>query len=230
MSNKKNVPSQQFQSKSKGIVRSVKMTKKKPSYDLSLAREYKIVETKDLSVKALDGDLSSYSSTEIEQAPMSIRKEYRVVIPYDISKKGLESTLVKLVNDQTAKDKDIDAIVVFAYDDEADIDSMYTFGKLEWGPNGEWGSVTSNIAGSNNRSSYEYDINVKDKVGVPKVMKDSSEPTEREIEIFEAFDKALNAELDTPEPVMKSRVAKNLGISEKELHDIYTKVLLYKMK
>ena len=68
-----------------------------PEYNRTLVRNYEIVKTEDISIKALDKPLSAYSTSEIEKLPMNIRKEYRVVVPSDISKEELKSTLIQVV-------------------------------------------------------------------------------------------------------------------------------------
>ncbi len=198
-----------------------------PEYNRTLVRNYEIVKTEDISIKALDKPLSAYSTSEIEKLPMNIRKEYRVVVPSDISKEELKSTLIQVVMDKTSENPDIDEVVVFAYDRKEDADSIYTFGRVEWCPNGDWAGVSSTIASTNDRSSYQYNFDIKDKVGSIDA---SDRPTEREFEIYDAYDKALWEEPDTPEEIIKKRVAKELGISEEELDKIYIKVWAYKMK
>lgn len=216
-----------------------------PEYDSTLVRNYEIVETEDISIKVMDKPLSAYSTSEIEKLPMNLRKEYRVVVPSDISKEEFKSTLVQVVMDKTSENPDIDEVVVFAYDRKEDADSFYTFGMVEWCPNGDWAGVTPIIASTNDRSSYQYNFEIKDKVGNIEV---TDRPTEREFEIhdyydarlleetkrlFEAEDAGLQykyANIEELENAVRTEVANKYGISEEELDKIYIKVLTYLMK
>ena len=197
-----------------------------PEYDSALVRNYEIVETEDISINALDKPLSAYSASEIENLPINIRKTYRVVVPSDITKEELKATLIQVVMDKTSGNPDIDEVTVFAYDRKEDADSIYTFGRVEWCPNGDWAGVSSMIASTNDRSSYRYNLDIKDKVGKIGAL---NGPTKREFEIYDAYDKALWEEPDTPEEIIKKRLAKELGISEEELDRIWFKVFTYKM-
>ncbi len=198
-----------------------------PEYDTALVRNYEILKTEDISIKALDKPLSAYSASEIENLPLNIRKAYRIVIPSDISKEELKATLIQVVMDKTSENPDIDEVTVFAYDRKEDADSFYTFGRVEWCPNGDWGGVTSIIASTNDRSSYKYTLDIKDKVGNTDT---SDRPTEREFEIYNALEEALFEESDTPEEIIEERIAKEFGISKEELDRIWIKVTAYKMK
>lgn len=216
-----------------------------PEYDSTLVRNYEIVETEDISIKVMDKPLSAYSTSEIEKLPMNLRKEYRVVVPSDISNEEFKSTLIQVVMDKTSENPDIDEIVVFAYDRKEDADSFYTFGMVEWCPNGDWAGVTPIIASTNDRSSYQYNFEIKDKVGNIEV---TDRPTEREFEIhdyydarlleetkrlFEAEDAGLQykyANIEELENAVRTEVANKYGISEEELDKIYIKVLTYLMK
>ena len=214
-------------------------------YDITLVRNYEIVKTEDISIKALDKPLSTYSTSEIEKLPMNIRKEYRVVVTSDISKEELKSTLIQVVMDKTSENHDIDEVVVFAYDRKEDTGSIYTFGRVEWCPNGDWAGVTSTIASTNDRSSYQYNFDIKDKVGSIDA---SDRPTEREFEIHDYYDARLleetkklieaedaglpykYADQEELENAVRTEVANKYGISEEELDKIYIKVWTYKMK
>ena len=216
-----------------------------PEYNGTLVRNYEIVKTEDISIKALDKPLSAYSTSEIEKLPMNIRKEYRVVVPSDISKEELKSTLIQVVMDKTSENPDIDEVVVFAYDRKEDADSIYTFGRVEWCPNGDWAGVSSTIASTNDRSSYQYNFDIKDKVGSIDA---SDRPTEREFEIHDYYDARLleetkklieaedaglpykYADQEELENAVRTEVANKYGISEEELDKIYIKVWTYKMK
>ena len=204
------------------------------------AREYTIVDEEDLSIKALDKSLSSYTQEELAQLPLNIRMEYRIIVPSDIERDELKATLIKVVKESIQENQDIDEVVVFAYDNESDMDGLYTFGKIEWCPNGDWAGVTSAIALSNDRSSYKYVFDIKDKVG-----EEEGKPTARETEIYnlywEKLDEAGNPRGYTNHPTNleasneweKTRIQQVLNtydISYDELFDIVIKVSFWKFK
>lgn len=219
-------------------------------YDATLVKNYEIVETEDLSMKALEKPLSSYSSREIEQLPLNIRKIYRVVVQPDISKDELKSTLIQVVLDKTSENSDIDEIAIFAYDRKEDADGAYTLGTVNWCPNGDWAGVTPTIASTNDRSSYQYKFDIKDKVGN---IDTSDTPTEREYEIYDyyndRYDKEVTKIYETNEPEKSyysfeeitkineeiiaaenafiTEVAHKYNISEDEAYAITIKVYVY---
>jgi len=204
------------------------------------AREYTIVGEEDISIKALDKSLSSYTQEELAQLPLNIRMEYRIIVPSDIKQDELKATLIKVVKEKVQKNQDIDEVVVFAYDNESDIDGPYTFGKVEWSPNGNWAGVTSAIASTNDRSSYKYVFDIKDKVG-----QEEGKPTAKEMEIYNLYWEKLN-EAGNPrgytnhptnleasnewEKTRMQQVLNTYNISYDELFDIVIKVSLWKLR
>jgi len=197
------------------------------SNDNMPTKPYTIVNTSDLSIKALSKNLSDYSVSELKSLPVNIRKEYRIIVYSDISKEELKATMKHLVVRETEKNPDIDEIVVFAYDRKEDSGGVYTFGKVEWCPSGNWGGVTPEIASTNDRSSYKYLYDIKDKVGK---ISSASVPTKEEFSIYDSFEKALWADPNVDEEIIKQRVAKKLGISVEKIDRICIKVLTYKMQ
>ena len=206
-------------------------------YDSSLVKNYEVIQENDLSMKALTKPLSAYTSTELNSLPTNVRAEYRVVVSSDISKEELKSTLIQVVMDKTFKNNDIDEVVVFAYDRKEDVNNAFTLGKVEWCPNGDWGSMTPEIASSNDRSSYQYVFDIKDKVGNIDAL---DRPTEREYEIYDYYNKCYdaawdNVDLSDPkatvdEDLIMQKVAEKYGITEEDASKIYTKVATYGIK
>jgi len=214
--------------KSTQLEKSSTSTKKTLSTESpSLGKQARILTSKDISIKALTKPLSTYHGTELKAMPMNIRKEYRIILPSDISKEELKGSMKQLVRDETTKNPDIDEIVIFAYDRENDSEGIYTLGKMMWCPNGNWAGVTPNIASSNDRSSYEYVFDIKPKVGS---LSAKDIPTKQECAIYDTYMKALWDNLDVDEEITTKRVARQLGISEQNLHDIWLKVEIYKSK
>ena len=197
----------------------------KIEFDKNLVSSYQIENEEFGSTKAMVKRLSEYTTKELEELPNSKRITLSITVPFDISKISLTNTLKSIVSDQTNADKDIDEIVIFAYDDKDDIGrDQYTFGKLLWAPNGKTGNVTPQIAKNNIRNNYEFDIIIKDKVGkIKKVDK----PTARELEIYNEImsEKYWDMQEEQSEPI----IMKKFKITKKELDAIWLKVAAYKM-
>ena len=83
------------------------------------------------------------------------------------------------------------------------------------------------IASTNDRSSYKYIFEIKDKVGN---ISSADVPTKREFSIYDCLEKELRSNPNTDEKVIIQKVSRDLGMSEKQVKDIYIKVLVYKMK
>ena len=138
--------------------------------------------------------------------------------------------------DKTSANNDIDEVIVFAYDRKEDVNGAFTLGKVEWCPNGDWGSMTPEIASSNDRSSYQYVFDIKDKVGSISA---SGSPTEREYEIYDYYEKCYDdawKEVDLKDPtatpdedLVMQKVAEKYGITREEASKICDKVAIYKM-
>lgn len=195
------------------------------AYGTNTVRKYTILESKDISIKAMTQPLSSYKSGEVANLPNNIRMKYRILVPSDISRDELKATMIQLVKDESAKNPDIDEMVAFAYDRKEDSQGVYTYGKIEWCPNGNWAGVTPQIAKNNDRSNYEYVIDIKNKVGAQDTI---DKPTKREFEIYNVFYKALWADPDVPEEKIEKKIAKQFKISTEKLKEIFIKVVAYK--
>jgi hypothetical protein len=186
-----------------------------PEFDSNLVRDYVIVET------------------ENDPWENAIRKQYRVLVPSDISEEEVKATFTQIIMDETSKNNDIDAICIFAYDRKEDINGAYTIGKVDWCPNGNWGDVTSKIAETNDRSSYEYVFDIKGKVVNPTI----DSPTELEFEIYDYFlvccdDEWDKIDLNDPyaivdEELVAQKVAEHYGISVEKVDEICLKVVEY---
>jgi len=199
-------------------------SKYKIDFDSTKISTFTIEESEFSSAKALTRNLSDYSTQELNDLPKFIRLTMSIVVPLDISKENLENTLKSIVYAQSEKNKDIDEIVIFAYDDKNDIGAGYTFGKLLWSPNAKTGNVTPEIAKNNIRTNYSFEILIKDKVG--KISKSNS-PTKRELQIYNEI--MSEKYWDMQEEDFLPIVMKKFKITEKELRDIHLKVGAYKM-
>lgn len=122
---------------------------------------YKIAETENLSFKAMDKPLSSYTADELNALPMNKRMVYRVVVPSDIKEEQVRPTVDRIISDITSKDNDVDEIGLFLYVDE-EVHREYDVARVDWAPGGVWGSVSAEIARSNDRSGYELAIDIRE--------------------------------------------------------------------
>ncbi len=195
------------------------------TFDSNLARDYVVIKSEDISIKALDKPLSMYSSSELTNLPMNIRMTYRVVVPMDISEEELKATFIKIVADITKTNQDIDEISIYAYDRKENVDGPYTFGMCEWCPNGEWAGVTSTIARTNDRSNYEFVFDIREKVGN---IEQGNVPSQRDFEISNELEQTLLNYPTMSEDSVKEKICRKYGITTQELDGIYSKVIAYK--
>lgn len=125
---------------------------------------YKIVERTDLSMKTLIKKLSSYSSLELSQLPINKRLRYKILVKPGLLKEEYDKLINKIIYDITTKDKDIDEISLWIYDDDDALDFGYNVARVLWHPAGGWGfTVTPEIATSNDRTGYKTTIEWTDK-------------------------------------------------------------------
>ena len=195
------------------------------SFEKSKVSDFTIESIEDLSGKAMVKRLSEYSTTELQALPICKKLVYSIIVPTFISKESLENTLKYFVSKKTSADRDIDEIMVFAYDDKNDIGiAGYTFGRLIWAPHGKFGNVTPVIATKNIRDNYRFEIDIKEKVG--NISKGDI-PTKRELEIYNMI--MADEYLDMSEDNKNKMIMKKFNIkSAEEVENIFLKVAVYK--
>ena len=127
------------------------------------AVRYEIVKTTNASHKALEKPLSSYTIEELKALPTDKRRFYDVVVPASIKRNQVKPTVEKIISDITGRDGDIDEIVVWLYSDRKLVENKdWDVATATWAPKGKLGNITASIAETNNRSSYETTIKIKD--------------------------------------------------------------------
>ena len=128
-------------------------------------REFKIVEEKDISIKALgEKKLSDYSVEELEKLPINIRMDYSIVMPSDVTLEELKFQLAQVIMEKSNANPDIDEIHIGIWESEESFEGGNpNLGYAEWSPYGEWSVMPPEIAKNNNRDSYKivYNINKK---------------------------------------------------------------------
>ncbi len=197
----------------------------KIEFDKTKISKYTIENTEVGNTKTIVGKMSNYTTKELKELPSSKRLTLSIVVPYNISKENLENTLKSIVAKKIEKDSNIDEIVIFAYDDKNDIGNGYTFGKLLWAPNGKTGMMTPEIVLNKDRSSYEFDIKIKQKVGN---IKKENLPTKRELDIYNEIMNEKYIGMDDDK--IRKIVMKKFKIkTKKEYEKIYLKVGVYKI-
>jgi len=215
-----------FEKKSIDLIKDSKpINKFKITFDKSKVSRYTIENIENSSVKAMVKNLSTYTTQELINLPLFKRQIIRIIVPTFITKESLRNTLKYIIFKRTKENKDIDEIIIFAFDNKKDIDDFYTFGRLIWAAKGKLGNITPEIAKYNNRDNYKFEINIKDKVGN---IKKSDIPTKRELSIYYMF--SDEKYLDYPEEKLTKLVMKKFNIkSKKEFERIYLKVVAYKL-
>ena len=142
-----------------GIIESQKGRTSKTGTSVS----YEIIKIVDQSHKALERPLSSYTVNEIQALPVDKKMLYSVLVPASIKRAQVKPTIKKIISDITNRDGNIDEIVIWLYSDKQLIGNMgWDVATATWAPKGELGNMTEQIAETNNRSSYETTIRIKD--------------------------------------------------------------------
>lgn len=124
---------------------------------------YEIVSKKNISIKALEKNLSSYTASEIKKTPWNKRMQYKAVVTPDLTKEQYTTLFNKMVSDITKSDTDIDEISIVVFDNINAIDDIYNVAWIQWCPSGGWAKVTSYIASLNDRTGYKTTIEWADR-------------------------------------------------------------------
>lgn len=125
---------------------------------------YEIIQKEDMSRKAMGNkSLSDFSSSELASLPMDKKIKYQVLVSKGIKENNIEPTVNKIIKDITAKDGDIDEIILWLYSDKGIIESngAYDIASAVWAPFGELGHIDADVATSNNRINYSIKIDAK---------------------------------------------------------------------
>jgi hypothetical protein len=127
--------------------------------------EFKIIEEKDISIKALgEKKPSDYSLEELEKLPTNIRMRYLIVVPSDITLEELKSQLAQVIMEKSNANPDIDEIYVGAWESEESFKGGNpNLGYAEWSPYGEWSVMPPEIARNNNRDTYKIVYHIDEK-------------------------------------------------------------------
>ena len=127
--------------------------------------EFKIIEEKDISIKALgEKKPSDYSLEELEKLPTNIRIRYLIVVPSDITLEELKSQLAQVIMEKSNANPDIDEIYIGAWESEESYKGGNpNLGYAEWSPYGEWTVMSPEIARNNNRDTYKIVYHIDEK-------------------------------------------------------------------
>lgn len=138
---------------------------------------YEIVESKDISHKAITGPLSSYTVAQLQALPMDTKYSFKVVVPPTITQAQVKPTVDAMVKAVTTKNPDLDEATFLIYSSKEIVDGTYDVASAVWAPGGALGNVTPTIASTNDRSTYQTKIDI-----VPNLeasLKASHTPTTR---------------------------------------------------
>ena len=148
------------------VTRCIEGSQSKIGQRPAVISELKIIEEKDISIKALgEKKPSDYSLEELEKLPTNIRIRYLIVVPSDITLEELKSQLAQVILEKSNANPDIDEIYVGAWESEESFKGGNpNLGYAEWSPYGEWSVMTPEIARNNNRDSYKIVYHIDEKV------------------------------------------------------------------
>lgn len=124
------------------------------------ATSYEIVQSEDVSHKAISAPLTSYTVAELQALPLDKKYSFKVVVPPTITQAQVKPTVEAIVKEVTSKNPDLDEASIFLYSDKQIVEGMYDVASAVWAPGGALGNVTARIASSNDRSSYRLKISV----------------------------------------------------------------------
>ncbi|MBU4317798.1 MAG: hypothetical protein KKF30_11060 [Proteobacteria bacterium] len=180
-----------------------------------IAQQYFIANIYKADVKPIGNrPLSSFTHSELQSLPIAKRRRYDVIVSSSIRSEDIKPTMISVVENETRKDDDIDGITVNLYDSENDIGKGFTLGHLEWCPNGRMSYITADIALTNNRATYEYDIII-------------SKPSSIDYQIHQAFEKAIKANPGKSEEIVAEEIADDFKLPSYEVKGRYYNVLSY---
>ena len=147
------------------VTRCIEGSQSKIGQRPAVISEFKIIEEKDISIKALgEKKPSDYSLEELEKLPTNIRIRYLIVVPSDITLEELKSQLAQVIMEKSNANPDIDEIYVGAWESEESFKGGNpNLGYAEWSPYGEWSVMTPEIARNNNRDSYKIVYHIDEK-------------------------------------------------------------------
>lgn len=125
---------------------------------------FQVISRNDISNKALEGPLSSYTAAEIAALPTAKRETVNAIIDGPITQDQVEPTLHAILDVIRAADSDTDEITIWLHSDADRIGRGWDIGRLLWAPHGEMGRITPQIASSNDRSTYQVVVEIRSDV------------------------------------------------------------------
>lgn len=97
-------------------------------------------------------DINEVLSTLKEKSATIVKQEsIDIVIQGDVSKDDIKATITSIMQEEIAKDNDLDKIFVVAWSNEADMEDGYTLAYTVWGPKDY---ITEKVAKENIRDGY----------------------------------------------------------------------------
>lgn len=130
-------------------------TEQAPIAPMAPPADFQVISRNDISNKALERPLSSYTAAELAALPTAKRETVNAIIDGPITQDQIEPTLHAILELIRAADSDTDEITIWLHSDADRIGRGWDIGRLLWAPHGEMGNITPQIASSNNRSTYQ---------------------------------------------------------------------------
>ncbi len=136
----------------------------------ALAQDYEIYSSARADIKVMTRPLSSYDQSELATLPIFERQTLRILVPVGQTKERYSEILKSAVERIRKENPNLDSVEIFAYDRKKDVEDgmkAYTIGKIDWRPRNGVNPVT---AVTNDRSNYEYLIDIRNNVGTPEAI------------------------------------------------------------
>lgn len=169
------------------------------------------------AAKTIDYEIKLVDDTSIGNA---VRKNLRILVnnPDDVKQEDFEKMCQDIVEEYTSITP-VNALTLFFYDNERDIEGGYTFGMCTYYPNGDIGEAMNIQTGD--YSNFKYDYTFKERNIAEK-------PTDKEFEIYDYLMDLL-MKTDESEIECNKKTAERFNITTDEVNDIYIKVSVYKL-
>lgn len=115
-------------------------------------------EVEKTETKLMDYEIADVTSYDVADAK---RYSYSVVIS-EKSTVDERENIVKDVVKKAKNDRSFNALSIYLYDYEEYIGDVYTLGKVDYAPNGEWGDAMEVDTGDYDEMEYSWDLRRKD--------------------------------------------------------------------
>ena len=188
--------------------------------------EYIIAKEKTINYKQIIGDLSSYTSLEIEAVPFIVQKEFKVITAKDASELDIENIAKTIINAQLRADSDIDEIIILFYGDRSEVPEDFTLARGIWAFEGNLAAIGPSQEQSNSKDKHELVMRFNEAAFVqesepeqkPQLSYQSGTPlNSAQVAIVKYYMRALREHPELTEQIISLKVAEAYDLSVSDL-------------